>query len=222
MMVKNASQFIAGAATLVLLILGIELAISLKLMFPDSVIEWVGASSNPRLALWVISVLISSSLIILIKVGVKLPVLKPWIEAPDHPLFSYLLGLPLSAILSILLFSGISLAFLVPLCESPTATIQVTTLDNSIIEYAGRSVTATVGTKLNIEAVANQNSVMFCEWSAVGSAVNTIGPKSSCTTQVNLANKPGKAIVTLTLSKSFCSVTSTNPIELIVIPKKEE
>jgi len=218
-MVKKAGQFVAGAITLVLLTFGIELAISLKLMFPDSVTEWIGASSNPRLLLWIVSILTPSALIILIKIGVKIKFLEKWVEGFDHP---YLLGLPEWAYISIFTLSVIGLAFFPPACESPTATIQVTSLDNSLIEYTGRSVTATVGTKLSIEAVSNEKSVMFCEWSAVGSAINTIGPKSSCATQVSLANKPGKAIISLKLSKSFCSVTSTSPIEIVVVPGEEE
>jgi hypothetical protein len=217
-MAKQVAKYIVGAITLFVLSLGIEIAISLKLFLSESIIEWINSASNPRFSLWLISILIVSSILTLIKIGVKLPLLTPWIESSIHPLISYLLGLPLLVTIAIAVLAGVSLAFLGPRCESPTANVKVTSLDDSIIYYDGKSLTVKAGSTLTVEALPNENTVVFCVWSSTGKAITNIGPKSACISQIELDNEPGKGIVTLTLSKSFCSVSSTHPIEIITVP----
>ena len=217
-MLKKISVLVAGAVFLILLTLGIYLAISLELIFPASVIEWIGASGNPRLALWIASCLFASFVITTLKVGVKLPFLKPWVERPDHPFFTYLFGLPLEVVLSILILSGIGQFILRPVCDSPFANIEVISLNDDIIEFNGKLVTAKAGAKITLVANVNNNAVVFCSWSSTGTAIKTIGPKSSCTTQASLSNEPDRGIITLTLSSSFCSLKSTSPLEILVVP----
>ena len=218
---KKVYKFIVGFICLVALSVVINLAISLKLIFPENVIEWVSSANNPIVSLWIISVLVSSAVIILIQTGAKLSFLK--LEIPKHALFSYVFGLPIWATASVFIVSIICLAFFQPVCQSPSAVIDVTSLDdNALMQYDGESIHAMVGAKLTLKAIPGDNAVTFCSWSSAGSAVNSIGPTSSCTTQLHLSNEPGREVVTLTLSKSFCSVKSIIPLELIVEPLQEE
>jgi hypothetical protein len=218
---KKTLKFIVGFICLVALSIVINLAISLKLIFPENIIEWVSGSSNPITSLWIISILVASAMIILFQTGAKLPFLK--LEIPKHPLFSYVFGLPVWATSSVFVVAIISLAVFQPVCQSPTATVNITSLDeDALIQYDGESIHAKVGANLTLKAIPGDNAVTFCSWSSVGSAVNSIGPTSSCTTQLHLSNQPGREVITLTLSKSFCSVKSMIPLELIVEPYEEE
>lgn len=218
-MAKQTVIIFASTLFLALLSVGINLAISLKILFSESVIDWVGSSNNPPLALWIISVFFASFVIAMLNLGVKLPFIKVWVERPDHPLFTYILGLPLWVVIFTLVFSGLSLVFLGPVCESPFADIEVVALqEGDIISFDGKSISVKPGARLTLNAVVNSSSVVFCSWSATGSAVKSINPQSSCATQVNIASKTSRGIITLALSKSFCSVKSTNPLEVIVVP----
>lgn len=216
-MIKQVGKYVVGAITLFILSLGIEMAISLKLFLSESIIEWINASSNPHLSLWLLSILIASSILTLIKIGIKLPVLTPFIDS-THPLLSYLLGLPLLVTIAIGILAGASLAFLGSTCQSPIASIKATSLNDSIIYYDGKSLTAKAGSTITVDAVPGGNAVVFCSWTSTGKAITNIGPKSACTSEIDLANQPGRGIVTLTLSTSFCSISSTHPIEIITVP----
>jgi len=217
-MAMQIKTFVSGIIFLALLTLIINLAISLKLFLPESVTEWIGSSSSPRLALWIVSILAASFVIVILKLGVKLPFLKHWVERPDHPIFTYILGLPLGVALSVLALSGFGLVFLGPVCQSPFANIEVTSINDESIEYDGRSITAKTGARLTLTANVSDSSLVFCTWSSTGSAIRTIGPRSVCTTQASLSDEPSRGIITLTLVKNFCSVQSTNPLEIIVVP----
>ena len=218
---KKTLKFIVGLICLAVLGVAVNLAISLKLIFPENVIEWVSGSSNPIISLWIISILVASALIILFQTGAKLSFLK--LEIPPHPLFSYVFGLPVWATSSVFVLAIIGLAIFQPVCQSPTAIIDVSSLDeDALIQYDGEAIYAKTGAKLTLKAVPGDNAVTFCSWSTAGSAVNSISPTTSCTTQLHLSNQPGREAITLTLSKSFCSVKSISQLELIVEPYEEE
>ena len=218
-MIKKTITAITGIAFLFVLSVVINLGISLKLLLPSNIIEWAGESYNAQLTLWIISVLFSSFILALLSLGIKLPFIKPWVERPDHPVYTYIFGLPLWAILSIFVLSGLSLFFLGPVCESPFAVIEASTLNkNDLVDYDGNIITARAGSKLTLSATVKDNSVVFCSWSSTGEVIKTIVPQSSCITQASLSPEPGKGIITLTLSKNFCSLRSITPLELIVIP----
>lgn len=214
---KKTLKFIAGFLFLAALSVVINLAISLKLVFSENIIEWVSSANNPIISLWIISALVASVIIILIQSGAKLSFLK--IEIPKHPLFSYLLGLPVGVTLFILIISAIVLAFFQPVCESPAAIIDVTSLrEDALIQYDGESIHAKTGAKLTLKAVPGDNAVAFCSWTFTGDILDSIGPISSCTTQLHLSNQPSQGIILLTLTRSFCSVKSTVPLNLSVEP----
>lgn len=216
-MKKNADSLVSGAIVLVLFTVLLRLAISLKFFLPDSLTEFISESSNPGLSLWIVSGLVVMGTAFLIKIGVKIPALEKWIEKPAR-FFSLLLVYPTVFYVSILVFLGLSLYFLKPVCESPVVNIKVTSTDETM-KHDRDSVTARLGTNLTLEADTKEMSLISCRWSATGDAINVIGPQSSCITQVRLANnKPGRGIVTLTVAKSSCSVTSTHPLEIIAVP----
>lgn len=215
-MKKDAGSFTLSAIALVIVALLLRLAISLKLVLPDSLIDWISASQNPRLALWLVGGLGAAGLAFLLKIGVKIPWFKDWLDTPAAFL-KPALAFPTLLYGSILVVLGISLYFLGPICESPAVNISVTSADETM-KYDGRSVTAKPGSILTLEATTKDTSVIFCKWSTTGNAVEAINPQFLCATQISLVNKPGRGIVTLTVSKTSCSITSTYPLEINIMP----
>ena len=215
---KATGQYMASAAFYILLVIGIAMAISLNLVLPENTVGLIGSSSNPRLIVWFISVLFSSAIMFLTKIGIMIPVVKSYFENHDNTALPYFFSLPIKITLPILVLAAIGVAFLWPVCESPAVNFSVTTLDNSTINFNGATITAKTGSILTIEAVLHEKTMVSCKWSSSGQAIRTIGPLSSCVTQINLSDKAGKGFITLALSKNFCSIVSTRPLEIITTP----
>jgi hypothetical protein len=216
---KNVRLYVSGAVSLLLFSIAINLAASLNLLFPSSVIEWIGASRNPRITLWVTSLLSASFIYVALQLGIKLPSIKAWVERPDHPVFNYLLGLPLGVVLSITAISSLALFLSAPVCESPIAIIQAASLNGGEVKYDGKVINAEPDARITLAAISQENSIVFCTWETTGTAIKSLNPRSSCKTQLSVSNQPGdRGIITLTLSKSYCSLRSTNPLEVLVIP----
>lgn len=215
---NEAFKFAVGTFSFLVFTLLIYWVFSLRLFLPSNLIWLVTASTNPRIALWMISILISSSLISLLKLGVKVPQLQPFIEKKDHPIFNYLLGLPLGIVLSILVISFIGLVLLKPVCISPYAEIEDESYNNVIIRRDGNDIIAKTGEKIDLIANIQNDTITFCSWNSMGDAIKKIDPINSCRTSVFLSNEPGIGVVTLRLSTSYCSLESSIPVNFQTVP----
>ena len=210
-------RFVLSAAVLVGLIVAIRYGISLNLLVPGGVIDWIGDSTNPRITIWVVSSLIGSVVITLPQIGIK----AAWannLSQINHLLFTYLIGLSPWITMPIIAAAIVSLVVLQPVCQSPTASIRVRLQNNETFEYQGKPIEAKAGETISLSATSNDSAVIFCSWSSTGSAISSLSAKSVCNTQVHLAKGHGKGIVTLSLSKSSCSVVSTTPLQIITVP----
>jgi hypothetical protein len=206
---------VTSAIALLFLILAIHFGISLNLIVPKSIIEWISASSSPQLALWTVSTLIAAVLVTLSALGfVDLP---NKLSQANRELFLYLFGLRWWVTLVISVISVTILIFVQPVCQSPTASIRVRVQNNETFEYSGMPIDAKPGDMITLSAISNDNTVIFCSWSNTGTAVERINSKALCSTQVQLSNDEGRGIITLTASKSSCSVVTTTPLEIVTV-----
>ncbi|MFT3894826.1 MAG: toll/interleukin-1 receptor domain-containing protein [Anaerolineales bacterium] len=210
-------QFSLSTAVLIGLILIIRFGISLKLFGPGGINDLINASSEPRLALWLVSIAFGSFIITLPRIGIK----SEWAETfskISHFLFTYLVGLSPWITIPIFASAVVGLVLFRPVCQSPTALIQVRLDNNDTFEYQGKPIEARSGETIFLNVVSNDDDVIFCSWTSTGPAISSVGSPSHCNTQVRLAGEAGKGIVTLSLSKSSCSAVTTTPLQIITVP----
>ena len=185
--------------------------ITLQLLIPRNIISWLSESKSPTMALWLFSYGITALVLIGIHTGVKFPL----IQRNKHWLWDYILGLSLGKLIFFSVCCFIGLVLLQPQCGSPAIAVRMLSSDEQTVLSSENKVKVQPNSNFILEAKSIDGSIIICKWTYVGEMINGISPQSSCTTNVSLSNQTGEAMITLSASPSFCSTTSTYPIQLI-------
>src|SRR5512144_270920 len=82
-----------GLGMLLVLWAAALIAVRLQLVFPHSVVIWLSESPNPQRALVAFSALVSSGALALLRLGIEVPKIKPFMSSES--VRAYLAGIPL-------------------------------------------------------------------------------------------------------------------------------
>jgi hypothetical protein len=182
------------------------MAVRLQLLFPHSIIVWLGESPNPQKALIAFSAVVSSGLLALLRLGIEVPPIKPMIAS--KVLRNYITGIPLGVLGVIFSISLGALLIVFPSCQPPSV-VNFNVQGRDQIYRPNDTLTALPDEFLAITAEPFQkDSILSCKWQYIGKTFETIGSSDGCELIVKLSGEPGVGLLTLQASQDFCNQSS--------------
>lgn len=191
-----------------MLVLGVTalMAVRLQLLFPRSVIVWLGESPSPQKALIAFSAMVSSGLLALLRLGIEIPPFKPLVAS--ERVRTYITGIPLGMLGVIFSLSLGALLIVFPSCQPPTF-VNFNVQGRDQIYRPNDILTAKPDEFLAITAEPFQkDSILSCKWQYIGQIFETIGSSNGCEVIVKLSGEPGVGLLTLQASQDFCNQSS--------------
>jgi len=199
-------EILRGLGLLLLLWAAALMAVRLQLLFPHSVIVWLGQSPSPQKALIAFSALVSSGLVALLRLGIEVPPFKPLIAS--ETVRTYITGIPLWVLSVIFAISLGALVIVFPACQPPTF-VNFSIQGRQELYRPNDVVLASTDEFLAVTAKPFQeNSILSCRWQYIGEAFETIGSSNGCEVIVKLSGEPGVGLLTLQASQDFCNQSS--------------
>ncbi len=205
-----------GFAFLIILTIIIGALIYLRQGPFDGIAQWLSQSSEPRWALIVFSLGISTGILLLLRLGFQIPLLNRLIVS-EH-LGEYLGGLN-SWILVPILFLEILLFWqYLPSCVPPIGVQFVVAGTDKVYEplsvlevKAGEALTLTAKD-------ADQNKTLSCYWEYSGNAFGGLRSQSSgCHVSLRF-QFPGEGVITVATRQNFCPQLSLFSLRVLVKP----
>src|SRR5512140_1280296 len=123
MKTRKPLEIVRGLGMLFVLWAVVLLAVRLRLVFPRSVVVWLSESPNPQQALVAFSALVSSGVLVLLRLGIEVPKVKPLMASEAAR--AYIAGVPLWVLTSIVAVSIGALFLVFPPCQSPVVIFRV-------------------------------------------------------------------------------------------------
>jgi len=191
------------------------MAVRLQLVFPRSLIVWLSQSPNPQQALVAFGALFSSGALALLRLGIELPSMKMLVTS--ETVRTYLTGVPLWLLGSILAVSVGALVLVFPAYQSPAfVTFRVEGRQETF--YPNDTLTAMPNEYIAVTATsAESGSILSCKWQYIGSTFETIGASDGCNINLKLSGEPGNGLLTLQASQNFCNQSSVFSLGIQVI-----
>jgi hypothetical protein len=206
MKTRKPLEVVRGLGLLLVLWAAALIAVRLQLIFPRSVIVWLSASPNPQQALIAFSALVSSGVLALLRLGIEVPRIKPFMAS--EAVRAYLAGIPLWVLASIFAVSIGALFLVFPACQSPAfVTFRVQGREETY--QPNGTLVAKPDEFLAITAEPMQkDKILSCRWQYIGEAFEIIGSNTGCELNLKLSGQPGNGLLTLQASQDFCSESS--------------
>jgi len=206
MKTRKPLEIFRGLGLLLVLWAAALIAVRLQLVFPRSVVVWLSASPNPQQALVAFSALISSGVLALLRLGIEVPRVKPFMAS--EAVRAYLAGVPLWVLGTIFAVAIGALFLVFPPCQSP-AYIIFRVEGRPDTYRPGGTLWAEPDESLAITAKPMQeDTILSCKWQYIGGAFETIGSNSGCQINLKLSSQPGDGLLTLQASQDFCNQSS--------------
>ena len=203
---RETFEIMRGIGLLLVLWAATLISVRLQLLFPRSVIEWLGESPNPQRALIVFGMLISSGLVVLLRLGIEIPKFKPLVAS--ETVRTYITGIPLWMLAAIFAVSAGALMIVFPSCQPPSF-VNFRVQGRQELYRPNDTLAAEPGEFLAIAAEPFQkDSILSCNWQYIGETFETIGSSSGCEIIVKLSGEPGVGLLTLQASQDFCNQSS--------------
>lgn len=214
MKTRKPLEFFRGLGMLLVLWAAVLIAVRLQLMFPRSVVVWLSQSPNPQQALVAFSVLVSSGVLGLLRLGIEVPPIKPF---ASEAVRAYIAGIPLWVLGSIFALAISALFLVFPACQSPA--FVVFRAQGRPDTYRPNGVlTAAPGEFLAITAEPIQkDGILSCRWQYIGEVFETIGANSGCEINLKLSRQPGNGLLTLQASQDFCNQSSVFSLNVQIV-----
>jgi hypothetical protein len=191
-------MFVLGVTTL--------MAVRLQLLFPRSIIVWLGESPNPQKALIAFSAVVSSGVLALLRLGIEIPPFKPMIAS--ETIRTYITGIPLGILAVIFSISLGALVIVFPACQPPSL-VNFKAQGRDQIYRPNDTLEALPDEFLAITAEPfEKDSILSCKWQYIGETFETIGSSNGCEVIVKLSGEPGVGLLTLQASQDFCNQSS--------------
>lgn len=191
-------MFVLGVATL--------MAVRLHLIFPRSIIVWLGESPNPQKALIAFSAVVSSGVLALLRLGIEVPPIKPLVGS--ETVRTYITGLPFSVLALVFSISLGALLIVFPSCQPPSL-VKFSVQGRDQIYRPNDTLVASPDEFLAITAEPIQKeAILSCQWQYIGKTFETIGSSNGCEVIVKLSGEPGVGLLTLQASQDFCNQSS--------------
>jgi hypothetical protein len=208
-------EIVRGLGLLLVLWAAASIAVRLQLVFPRSVVVWLSESPNPQQALVAFGALISSAALVLLRLGIEVPKIKPLMASES--VRAYIAGIPLWALGSIFAVALVSLFLVIPPCQSP-ATVTFHVEGRPDPYQPNGTVVAAPGEFLAITAEpVEKDAILSCKWQYVGEAFETIGTNSGCEINLKLSGQPGNGLLTLQASQDFCNQSSVFSLDIQIV-----
>jgi len=209
-------EILRGLGLLLLVWAAALMAVRLQLLFPRSVIVWLGESANPQKALIAFSALVSSGLVALLRLGIEVPPFKPLIAS--ETVRTYITGIPLWVLSTIFALSMGALLIVFPSCQPP-AFVNFSVQGRQEMYRPNETLIAMPDEFLAITAQPFQkDSILSCRWQYIGETFETIGSSNGCEVIVKLSGEPGVGLLTLQASQDFCNQSSVFSLNVQVSP----
>ncbi|NCP87252.1 MAG: hypothetical protein CO094_12445 [Anaerolineae bacterium CG_4_9_14_3_um_filter_57_17] len=211
-MSRKPLEFISGLAVFAVLTVIFYTMIRLQLV-PRSVLAWLVQSRNPPVAIIFFSALLSSLIVLAMRIGVAFP----WLDKiiVSERLRTYLTGLPLWAIFILGVISAIGLYRVFPACRPPeSVTFSVAGRPNPLLP----SDTLTVRPNEVIVVTATtseKDALLSCQWQYAGSVFRRLGNSNACEINLEIAEEPGDGYLTLQTSQDFCAQSAIFSLRVI-------
>ena len=206
MKTRKPLEVVRGLGMLLVLWAGTLMAVRLQLVFPRSVIVWLSESPNPQQALVAFGALVSSGVLVLLRLGIEVPKVKPLMAS--EAVRAYLAGIPLWVLGSIFAVSIGALFLVFPPCQPPAfVTFRVEGRQETY--QPNGTLVAKPDEFLAITAEPVQkDAILSCKWQYIGEAFEIIGSNSGCEINLKLSGQPGNGLLTLQASQDFCNQSS--------------
>ena len=202
-MKREPFEILRGLAMFLVLGAAALMAVRLQLFFPRSVIVWLSQSTEPRRALIAFCALASSGILALLRLGIEVPLIKPFFSAEQFR--TYITGIPLWALSATFAISAGMLLLVFPACQPP-ALITFQVQGRAETFQPGETLIATPNEFLAITAKPfEQDSILSCKWQYIGGIFQTIGSNTGCEVVLKLSGQPGTGLLTLQTSQDFCN-----------------
>lgn len=203
---RETFEIMRGLGLLLVLWAAALMAVRLQLLFPRSMIEWLGESPNPQKALVAFGALVSSGIVGLLRLGIEVPSIKPLVAS--ETVRTYITGIPLWVLGSIFAVSAGALIIVFPSCQPP-AFVNFKVQGRQETYRPNDTLMAVPDEFLAITAEPFQkDSILSCNWQYIGETFETIGSSSGCEIIVKLSGEPGVGLLTLQASQDFCNQSS--------------
>ncbi|HKJ39037.1 MAG TPA: hypothetical protein VJ972_09695 [Anaerolineales bacterium] len=203
---RETFEIMRGLGLLLVLWAAALMAVRLQLLFPRSMIEWLGESPNPQKALVAFGALVSSGIVGLLRLGIEVPPIKPLVAS--ETVRTYITGIPLWVLGSIFAVSVGALIIVFPACQPP-AFVNFKVQGRQETYRPNDTLMAVPDEFLAITAEPFQtDSILSCNWQYIGETFETIGSSSGCEIIVKLSGEPGVGLLTLQASQDFCNQSS--------------
>jgi len=182
----------------------------------DGIAQWLSQSSEPRWALIVFSLGISTGLLFLLRLGFQVPLLNRLIAS--ERLGEYLVGLNIWILVPMLFVEILVFWQYLPSCVPPMGVQFKVEGANKVYEPLS-VLEVKVGEGVTLVARdAGENKTLSCYWEYSGDAFGgTKSQSSGC--QISLRFQfPGEGIVTVATRQNFCPQTSLFSLRVLVKP----
>ncbi len=217
-MPRKPFEVIRGLALFLLLAVIVIAAVRLKLLIPRSVLVWLSESPNPQQAVAAFGALVSSILLLLIRLGVEFPAAKPLVGSEKIRL--YVAGLPLWVIISVMALSAGGLLLVFPPCQAPTSVVFAVEGQQQTYQ-PGDALLAVPNQTLIVSARPLQDdAILSCAWQYSGEAFKTLGSTTGCQASMELSNQPSSGFLTLKATQDFCNQSAIFSLPIQVGPTK--
>ena len=216
-MSRKPLEIIRGLALFLVLWVAVLSAVRLQLLFPRSILIWLSQSPNPQQAVNAFGAFISSGMLGLLRLGIEIPTIKPFIAS--EKVRTYITGLPFWVISVVFAFSVVALVVVFPACTPPTS-IEFVVLGRTEELKPGDTLTAFPSETLVLTARSTQeNAILSCKWQYSGDAFEVLGSNNGCETNVKLARNTGSGYLTLQAAQNFCNQSAVFSLQVQVAPK---
>jgi len=216
-MSRRPLEIIRGLALFVLLWVAALAAVRVQLLFPRSVLIWLSQSPNPQQAVYAFGAFISSGVLGLLRLGIEVPTIKPFIAS--EKVRTYITGLPFWLISVVFALSVAALVMVFPACSPPTS-IEFLVQGHSEPLQPGDTLMTSAGETLTLTARSTQEDVILsCKWQYSGEAFQALGSNNGCETSLKMARSGGNGYLTLQASQNFCNQSAVFSVPVQAAPK---
>lgn len=216
-MSRKPLEIIRGLALFSVLWVAALAAVRLQLVFPHTVLVWLSQSPNPQQAVLAFGAFISSGALILLRLGIEIPQIKPLVGS--EKVRTYITGLPLWAISAVLAISLGGLLLVFPACSSPTS-IEFFVQGRPEPLRPGDTLQVSAGETITLSAHSTlEEAILSCRWQYSGDAFETLGSTNGCETSVKMARTGGNGLLTLQAAQNFCNQSAAFSLFVQIEPK---
>ncbi|MFZ5880553.1 MAG: hypothetical protein ACOY0R_14390 [Chloroflexota bacterium] len=216
-MSRKPLEIIRGLALFIVLWVAALAAVRLQLVFPRTVLVWLSQSPNPQQAVLAFGAFIGSGVLILLRLGIEIPQIKPLVGSEKVRV--YITGLPLWAISVVLAVSAGGLLLVFPACSPPTS-IEFFVQGRGEPLQPGDTLLVSAGETLTLSAQSTlDEAILSCRWQYSGDAFEMLGSTNGCETSVKMARAEGSGFLTLQAAQNFCNQSAAFSLIIQIEPK---